>query len=86
MDDSAEAVQAAVSARVGVGDGAGVGDLDVGGRVAAAEFGERSLAYGAWAKERGGRGAAGAVGELGGGGGGKGEVVWGWLGGLRSPT
>ena len=80
MDNSAEAVQAAVSARVGVrvgigdGDGAGVGDLDAGGRVAAAEFGERGLAYGAWAGERGGRGAASAVGELGGGGR---EVVWG---------
>ena len=78
MDNSAEAVQAAVRAgvRVGVGDrdGAGVGDLDAGGRVAAAEFGERGLAYGAWAGERGGRGAASAVGELGRGGG---EVVWG---------
>ena len=73
MDDSAEAVQAAVSARVG--DGTGVGDLDAGRRVATAEFGERGLAYGAWAGERGGRGTAGTVGELGGGGGGKGEVV-----------
>ena len=82
MDNSAEAVQAAVSAGVGVGvgDGDGAGDLDAGGRVATAEFGERGLAYGAWAGERGGRGAASAVGELGGGGE---EVVWGWVWGFE---